>query len=64
MKVQFRNTNTGRMITLSGLTEEQTKAAVAFARTMGEPEVVELRVRVHGTDGHGNAEWADVTNQF
>lgn len=64
MKVQFRNTITGRTETYDGLTRTQAVALVGFVDTLGERAVTELRVRVLGCDARGTAEWADVTHQF
>ena len=64
MKVQFRNTITGRTETYDGLTREQATALMAFVDSLGERAVTEPRVRVLGCDARGNAEWAEVTHQF
>lgn len=64
MKVQFRNTITGRTETYDGLTRRQVWALVKFVDELGERAVTELRVRVLGCDARGNAEWADISHQF
>lgn len=64
MKVQFRNTITGRTETYDGLTRTQAVALVGFVDTLAARDMTELRVRVLGCDARGTAEWADVTHQF
>ncbi|AZS06751.1 hypothetical protein HOU95_gp056 [Streptomyces phage Hiyaa] len=60
-KLQFRQN--GRLVTFRDLTEEQARAGVAFARTLGDASVVELRVQTPAVDRFGPV-WADVTDQF
>lgn len=62
-KVQFTDTNTGRLVTFTGLNEEQTVALVAFARTLGEETVVQLRVRTPQADRTGLV-WANITDRY
>lgn len=61
MKVQFRHN--GRLVTFRDLTREQATACVAFARTLGDASVVELRVQTPAADRFGPV-WADVTHEF
>lgn len=63
MKVQFRNTITGRTETYGGLTHAQAVALVAFVDTLGDRATTELRVRTPAADRFGPV-WADVTGEF
>lgn len=59
-KIQFRDVETGRLRNVATTDEEATLALVKAASAQGDPEVVELRVRV-STETRFGTEWADVT---
>lgn len=59
-KIQFRDTETGRNRQVIATDEETALALVKAATAQGDPEVVELRVRVR-TETRFGTEWADVT---